>query len=128
MAEKCVKGFYSVLFFLGIMGAVLFLLPGIFRIEPRIVMSGSMEPAISTGSIAELYEKALTNRAICDRITGMGYGKERIKADCAEPKSITDLRTYGLQARPCTKRPGCVNYRIKWLQKRTLVVTGTRYE
>lgn len=51
MVEKCIKGFYSVLFFLGIMGAVLFLLPGIFRIEPRIVMSGSMEPAISTGSI-----------------------------------------------------------------------------
>ena len=37
-----------------------------------------------------------------------------------------DLREYGLQARPCIKRPGCVNYRIKWLQKRTLVVDPRR--
>lgn len=51
MAEKCINGFYSFLLFLGVAGAVLFLLPGIFRIEPRIVMSGSMEPAVSTGSI-----------------------------------------------------------------------------
>ncbi|MGN0249751.1 MAG: signal peptidase I [Oliverpabstia sp.] len=51
MAEKCINGFYSFLLFLGVVGAVLFLLPGIFRIEPRIVMSGSMEPAVSTGSI-----------------------------------------------------------------------------
>ena len=36
----------------------------------------------------ELYEKALSNRAICDRVTAMGYAKERIRADCAEPKSI----------------------------------------
>ena len=51
MAEKCINGLYSFLLFLGVAGAVLFLLPGIFRIEPRIVMSGSMEPAVSTGSI-----------------------------------------------------------------------------
>ena len=60
-------------------------------------------------------------------ITGAETAPEQvIYCDCAEPKSIMDLRTYGLQARPCTKRPGCVNYRIKWLQKRTLVVDPKR--
>lgn len=44
----------------------------------------------------ELYERALTNKMIADRVTSMGYGKEKIIADSAEPKSITELREYGL--------------------------------
>lgn len=44
----------------------------------------------------ELYERALTNKMITDRVTLMGYGKEKIIADSAEPKSITELREYGL--------------------------------
>ena len=38
-----------------------------------------------------------SNRAICEQVTVMGYAKERIKADCAEPKSIDELREAGLQ-------------------------------
>lgn len=44
----------------------------------------------------ELYEKGLSNKAIYERIQDMGYTKEMITADSAEPKSIDELRGYGL--------------------------------
>ncbi len=91
----------------------------------------------------EIYKRGLSNEALAAEIRAHGLdhvGESRknpitgaetapeqvIYCDCAEPKSIMDLRTYGLQARPCTKHPGCVNYRIKWLQKRTLMVDSRR--
>lgn len=40
----------------------------------------------------EMYERNLSNLEIAKRITNMGYGKERITADCAEPKSIYELQ------------------------------------
>ena len=44
-----------------------------------------------------------------------------------EPKSIADLRDHGLkQARACHKEPGCVAYRVKWLQHRRIVVDPAR--
>ena len=50
-----------------------------------------------------------------------------IYCDAAEPKSIADLRDHGLKhARACHKEPGCVAYRIKWLQHRCIVVDPAR--
>lgn len=45
----------------------------------------------------ELYERALTNAQIAERIIGLGYSKENICADAAEPKSIEELRQAGLR-------------------------------
>lgn len=44
----------------------------------------------------ELYKKGLVNREIYEEINGMGYAKEKITADCAEPKSIAELNGFGL--------------------------------
>ncbi len=44
----------------------------------------------------EFYEKRLLNCHIADRIREMGFAKERIRADCAEPKSNDDLRRLGI--------------------------------
>lgn len=44
----------------------------------------------------ELYEKQLTNTMIFDRIKEMGYIKEKIRADSAEPKSIEELYQLGM--------------------------------
>ena len=41
----------------------------------------------------EWYCQGVTNLDIAKAITDMGYSKEKIIADCAEPKSIYDLRT-----------------------------------
>ena len=44
----------------------------------------------------ELYKKGLVNREIAEEINGLGYAKERITADSAEPKSIAELNGFGL--------------------------------
>lgn len=45
----------------------------------------------------EMYERGMSNERIAERITEMGYAKEVITADSAEPKSIDRLRTLGLR-------------------------------
>ena len=45
----------------------------------------------------ELYKKALSNEQIYEEIRRMGYSKEKIIADCAEPKSIDRLYTLGMR-------------------------------
>ena len=44
----------------------------------------------------EIYEKGLSNAAIYQRVNDKGFSKELITADCAEPKSIDELRGLGL--------------------------------
>ncbi len=44
----------------------------------------------------EFYEKRLLNCDIAKKITDLGFAKERIRADCAEPKSNDDLRRLGI--------------------------------
>lgn len=44
----------------------------------------------------EFYERKMLNCHIAERIKSMGYSKERIRADCAEPKSNDDLRRLGI--------------------------------
>lgn len=44
----------------------------------------------------EFYEKRLLNCHIAERIKALGFSKERIRADCAEPKSNEDLRRLGI--------------------------------
>lgn len=45
----------------------------------------------------ELYQKALTNEMIANKVKDMGYAKELITADSAEPKSIEELRRLGIR-------------------------------
>ena len=44
----------------------------------------------------ELYQTGLTNQQLAKRIESMGYAKERIRADAAEPKSIEELYQAGI--------------------------------
>ncbi len=45
----------------------------------------------------EFYGKRMLNSDIAAKIISMGYSKERIRADSAEPKSNDDLRRLGIQ-------------------------------
>ncbi len=44
----------------------------------------------------EFYGKRMLNCDIAEKITSLGFAKERIRADCAEPKSNDDLRRLGI--------------------------------
>lgn len=70
----------------------------------------------------ELYEKGLTNRMIYDRLVSMGYGKESIVYDSAEPKSIAELRGYGLRAKSAVKGKDSISHGIQYIQGLTIYI------
>lgn len=71
----------------------------------------------------ELYEKALTNIMIFNVISKMGYRKELIFADSSEPKSIDELREFGLiNIRPAKKGRGSINNSIQFLQNFKIII------
>ena len=76
--------------------------------------------------IDEIYKRGISNAALSKEIKSRGYDQWEVVCDSAEPKSITDLRDNGIHARSCYKAPGCVEYRIKWLQHRKIVIDPAR--
>lgn len=71
----------------------------------------------------ELYKQGLSNEAIADEITKMGFRKERITADSAEPKSIDRLREIGISnIRAARKGKDSVNNGIDYLQDFQIIV------
>lgn len=92
----------------------------------------------------EIYKRGMSNKATAEEIIEKGYHetkklgyvspfwnsgafeKQTIVCDAAEPKSIQDLQNLGLRAVPCFKKPGCVRYRVQWLQHRKIVIDPAR--
>lgn len=70
----------------------------------------------------EFYEKGLSNKAIAERIKELGYRKERITADSAEPKSIDELKTYGLNVKGAVKGKDSIVHGIQWIQDLEIIV------
>ncbi len=72
----------------------------------------------------ELYKKGMSNEAIYEGVVEMGYKKEKIRADSAEPKSIDRLRTLGLKGiRPARKGKDSINNGIDFLQDYKIYVS-----
>ena len=63
---------------------------------------------------AEVAGLNLSNRLLWMKI--QKYNDVITVADSAEPKSIDELRSYGLRVIPAKKGPGSVEFGIKWLQ------------
>ncbi|MBQ3111094.1 MAG: PBSX family phage terminase large subunit [Clostridia bacterium] len=71
----------------------------------------------------ELYEKNLSNEEIYERIVAMGYAKEKIRADSAEPKSIDRLRSLGIERiRKAKKGPDSIRYGIALIKEYEIIV------
>lgn len=70
----------------------------------------------------EVYEKGMSNRDIFNTITNNGYGKERITADSAEPKSIDELKGLGLRVSGAKKGKDSINNGIQWIQDLEIIV------
>lgn len=71
----------------------------------------------------ELYKKALTNNKLAEEIKNMGYGKERITADSAEPKSIDELYDLGLKGiSGARKGKDSINNGIQFIQGYKIII------
>lgn len=71
----------------------------------------------------EIYKKSLTNDEIYKEISYKGYEKEKIVADSAEPKSITELRRLGLRrCRPAKKGKDSILFGIQKIQNYKIYV------
>lgn len=91
--------------------------------DPTALFCGVLNPVEKVLYVFdELYAKGLSNRRIYDQIVKLGYGKELIIADSAEPKSIDELRSYGLRIKPAVKGAGSVNAGIQWIQDLKIIV------
>jgi len=70
----------------------------------------------------EMYQKGMSNKAIADKVQEMGYAKERITADSAEPKSIDELKSYGMRVKAAQKGKDSVKNGIQWVQDLEIII------
>lgn len=69
----------------------------------------------------ELYQKGLTNDLLAVEVIKM-IGKEPIVWDSAEPKSIAELISYGVNASAAAKGKDSVLHGIQWLQQQEIII------
>ena len=70
----------------------------------------------------EMYKKGLSNRRIYEEIVSMGYSKERITGDSAEPKTNDELKGYGLRITGANKGKDSVLNGIQWIQDLEIII------
>jgi PBSX family phage terminase large subunit len=63
----------------------------------------------------ELYGSKISNREAAEWILKMKYQDVMTIADSAEPKSISELKSYGVRIKGARKGPGSVEFGEKWL-------------
>jgi phage terminase large subunit len=68
-----------------------------------------------------LYRKGMSNKEISDMLKNLP--EKLIIADCAEPKSIDELRAYGLNVMPAEKGKGSIQWGIQIVQDQRISVT-----
>ena len=68
-----------------------------------------------------LYERELTNDVIASKLKP-AIGKEYIRCDSSEPKSIAELRGYDINALAAKKGPGSVNFGIQYLKQFKIII------
>lgn len=95
-----------------------------YTADPTALFCGLVDTAARTIWVFdEMYEKGLSNRRIAEKIKSMGYAKERIRADCAEPKSIDEIRDEGIyNIRECRKGRDSINNGIQFIQDYHIII------
>lgn len=74
----------------------------------------------------EFQEKGLTNDAIAKKVIDLGYKKEKIIADSAEPKSIAELKDNGLErVVGATKGKDSILNGIQYIQQFKVIINSS---
>lgn len=92
--------------------------------DPTALFCGLVDKGSKTIYVFdEMYERGLTNQHIAKLLIRRGYGKERIIADSAEPKSIAELREAGIiRVHASSKGKDSINNGIQRIQDFHIVV------
>lgn len=70
----------------------------------------------------EVYKKGLSNKRLYKEIESMHYQKKSFTADCAEPKSIDELRGYGLRVEKSQKGKDSITHGIQYIQDFEIII------
>lgn len=71
----------------------------------------------------QLYQKGMHNSALADFVKNLVEPQTLIIADSAEPKSIDEIKMYGVNVLPTTKGPGSVTQGINFVQGKRISMT-----
>lgn len=71
----------------------------------------------------QLYRKGMSNKLIADFINNLDRPQTIVIADSAEPKSIDEIRLYGVSIMPVRKGPGSILQGIQYVQDQKISVT-----
>lgn len=69
------------------------------------------------------YRKGMSNKNIADIITNLTSPNTIVVADSAEPKSIDELKSYGVPVMPANKGQGSITHGIQNVQEKRISVT-----
>lgn len=117
-----------------------------FSVDPFAFIRCSYDRRTQTVYILdEIVKRGCSNTEIADMIKAKGYDKaapaenyysvfgnevyrerQLVICDSAEPKSVADLRKQDIKAKECKKYPGSVNYGIRWLQSKHIIIDPRR--
>lgn len=70
----------------------------------------------------EVYKKGLSNKRLYEEIESSHYQKKSYTADCAEPKSIDELRGYGLRVEKSQKGKDSIMHGIQYIQDFEIII------
>jgi phage terminase large subunit len=71
----------------------------------------------------QLYQKGMSNKAIADFINSLPNRQTLVVADSSEPKSIDELRIYGINVIGANKGQGSINQGISFIQSKSISYT-----
>jgi phage terminase large subunit len=71
----------------------------------------------------QLYRKGMQNKPLADFLNNLEWPNTIVIADSAEPKSIDELRLYGVNVLPAQKGQGSVSQGIQYVQAQRISVT-----
>lgn len=72
----------------------------------------------------KIYQKGLSNKSIADIIKSLPLPQTQVIADSAEPKSIDEIYSYGVNITPAIKGPGSVYQGIQYVQAQKISLTN----
>lgn len=75
----------------------------------------------------QLYQKGLSNKQLADFIQNLDQPNVMVKADSAEPKSIDEIKSYGISIIPVTKGRDSITHGIQKVQDQRISVTKRSY-